>query len=296
MQRLKFLALVLVLGAMLLPTAQAEDLFFDSNGVQIHYTVQGEGIPVVLIHGFTSNAAGNWGAPGITAALAEDYRVVTLDARGHGKSGKPHGGEHYGVQMANDVIGLLDHLKIEKAHIVGYSMGGMITINLLANHPDRFLSAVPAGFGWMKIDDDAANMNVLAESLEQGNGFAPLIEMLTPEGQPAPSKEQIDMFNTMLSAQNDVLALAGAARGFPRLFVTEQQLRDNKVPTLSIVGGIDPLRADVDELAKVMANHKVVIVEGADHMTAFANPAFISALKSFLASHGEEGSDSKEGL
>src|SRR5258708_36291477 len=116
-----------------------KDLFFDSNGVKIHYNVFGKGEPVLLIHGFTVNIQKQWGAPGIIKELSKDYQVIALDNRGHGLSDKPHGPEKYGKEMAEDAIRLLDHLKIKKAHVVGYSMGAMITNYLVVSHPDRIL-------------------------------------------------------------------------------------------------------------------------------------------------------------
>ena len=71
---------------------------------------------------------------------------------GHGKSGKPRGTSQYGVEMARDVIRLLDHLQISRAHMVGYSMGGFIVMNLLAAHPDRFLTATLGGSGGVRED------------------------------------------------------------------------------------------------------------------------------------------------
>src|SRR5262245_64521390 len=103
---------------------------FDSNGVKIYYTVEGQGQPVVIFHGAFSSADMNWRLPGTIKTLAAHYQVIALDARGHGRSDKPAREEDYGVEMADDVIRLLDHLKIEKAHIVGYSMGGMIAMKV----------------------------------------------------------------------------------------------------------------------------------------------------------------------
>ena len=119
--------------------------FFESDGVRLHYTDEGAGEPVILIHGFATNADLNWRVPGITQALAEDYRAIALDVRGHGLSDKPHGVDQYGTKMVNDVIRLMDHLEIEKAHVVGYSMGGFITLKLITMYPDRIISAAPCG-------------------------------------------------------------------------------------------------------------------------------------------------------
>jgi pimeloyl-ACP methyl ester carboxylesterase len=102
---------------------------FDSKGVSIQYTVEGSGPPVVLIHGLFASGDLNWRLPGITAALAKDYQVISMDVRGHGGSGKPKETNAYGAESAEDVVRLLDHLHIPKAHVIGYSIGGMITIH-----------------------------------------------------------------------------------------------------------------------------------------------------------------------
>ena len=121
---------------------------FIFNGVPIQYSIEGKGEPVVLIHGLFASARINWRISGIIKALAKDYQVIAMDVRGHGGSGKPKEDEAYGVEMMEDVVRLLDHLNIQKAHVVGYSMGGMITMKLLTRHPDRVRSAILGGMGW----------------------------------------------------------------------------------------------------------------------------------------------------
>src|SRR5262245_18097621 len=111
------------------------DQYFDSNGVKIHYRIWGNGDPIVLVHGFTASIDANWVQPGIVDALSKDFKVIALDLRGQGKSDKPHDPAAYGEQMGEDVIRLMDHLKIEKAHIVGYSLGGFTTLKLVTLHP-----------------------------------------------------------------------------------------------------------------------------------------------------------------
>lgn len=264
-----------------------EDKFFDSDGVKIRYIEQGKGEPVVLVHGFTASAELNWVSPGVYPDLARDYHVIALDCRGHGKSDKPHDRKAYGASMAKDVANLLDHLKIEKAHIAGYSMGGMIVLNFLINHPDRCVSAIVGGQGWN--DPAAGGLAVatqIAESLEKGEGLRPLMELLTPAGQPKPTDEQLKAMNTMLMATNDPKALAAVARGFDGLSVTKAQLAKNKVPTLGVIGEIDPLKTATDAMAANMPNvEKVAVIPGADHITAFSNPQFTAAIREFLGKH-----------
>ena len=287
MRKIAFLGILVVTLLAVAPLAVAEDEFFDSDGVQIHYQVEGEGEPVVLIHGFTASTAANWIGPGIFKALAEDYRVIGIDMRGHGKSGKPHGKENYGAKMSKDVINLLDELGIAKAHIMGYSMGGFITTNILCNYPDRVISAISGGAGWTRPGGlVSGGSNEIAEALENGQGLAPLFAALTPEGAPPMPQEQIDAMNRVLLATNDPLALAGVMRGMAELQVTESQLKANRVPTRAIIGEIDPLKATVDEMEEVMSALDVVVVDGADHMTAFVNPAFLQAARQHLGVNG----------
>jgi len=128
-------------------TANSTDFTFDSDGVDIFYSVEGEGEPVVLIHGAGATGAINWRVPKIVQMLSQKYRVITMDVRGHGKSDKPDNGA-VGAAAAEDVRRLLDHLDLENAHIVGYSMGSMITLKLMTEYPERVRSAVIGGMGW----------------------------------------------------------------------------------------------------------------------------------------------------
>jgi len=283
-RRLTFAVALLALFAS--SASAADDKYFDSNGVKIHYIVEGQGEPVVLIHGFTASIQTQWGVPGILNKLNKDYQVVALDNRGHGRSEKPHDPKQYGDETVNDVIRLMDHLKIAKAHIVGYSMGGFMTSRLMTLRPERVITATLGGAGWSQADDARVSfMTELADSLDSGNGIGPLIKQLTPANRPQPSEEQIKAINQMLLLTNDPKALSACIRGMRGLAVTEDKLKNNKVPTLALIGEIDPLRIGVDEMAKVMPALKVEVLEGADHMNAFARPRFIEVLKEFLADH-----------
>jgi pimeloyl-ACP methyl ester carboxylesterase len=278
---------LVALCAILAATARAaEDQYFDSDGVKIHYIIEGEGEPVVLIHGFTASIPVQWQLPGIVSKLSQDYKVIALDNRGHGRSDKPRDPQQYGAEMVEDVIRLLDHLKIEKAHIVGYSMGGFMTGYLISKYPDRVLSATLGGAGWSQKDDPRlAFIDDLAASLESGKGIGPLIVQLTPPDSPKPTEEQISAINQMLMLTNDSKALAACIRGIKGLAVAEESLKKNQVPTLAIIGARDPLKTGVDEMAERMTNLKVRVIDGADHMTCFTHPKFIGDLKEFLASH-----------
>jgi len=267
---------------------RADDLkgtFFPSNGVKLHYVEEGSGEPVVMLHGFTINGRINWDLPGITGVLKKKYRVITLDARGHGRSEKPHDPARYGVEMVEDVVRLMDHLHIERAHVVGYSMGGFITNKLVTLHPDRVISATLGGAGWGRADDPPKFLDALAVSLEQGKGITPLLIALNPPGSPPPTEEHLRFANQMLTFTNDQKALAAVVRGMPGLAVPREALEKNRVPVLAIVGEFDPLKVGVDALDGVMPNLKIVVVPGADHMSTFYEPQFVETLSGFLAAH-----------
>src|SRR5262249_46393948 len=150
------------------------------------------------IHGFTANVEMNWKVPGIIQGLAKNYQVIALDNRGHGKSDKPHDPKQYGREMVEDAVRLLDHLKIHKAHIVGYSMGAGITAKFLATHPERFLTATLGGHAGLKEGADTSFYDQLADSLDQGKGLGLLIARLTPPGKPQPTEQEIKTINAML--------------------------------------------------------------------------------------------------
>ena len=110
------------------PIAHAKEQYFESTGVPIRFVDEGQGVPVVLIHGLTGSAE-NWTERGVLQRLSGQYRTIALDCRGHGKSGKPHDRAAYGKQMVRDVVALLDYLNIEDAHIMGYSIKNYFPIS-----------------------------------------------------------------------------------------------------------------------------------------------------------------------
>lgn len=278
-----FFCLALIARADDAPQAWNTDHFFDSDGVRIRYITLGEGEPVVLVHGFTATLESNWG-PRTVKKLAENYRAIAFDNRGHGKSDKPHSPEAYGTHMVDDIVRLLDHLGIEKAHIVGYSMGGFITAKMTTMYPERMLSATLGGAGWMDPENQVIELNdELAQSLENGHGMGPLIKALTPAGRPEPTEQQIAVINNMMEATNDVKALAAVIRAMGQLSVTREELEANQVPTLALIGSIDPLIASVIPMQGVMPNLEIVRIEGANHLTASRHPVFMSALQTHLA-------------
>ena len=264
-----------------LTSVQASADTFESDGVDIYYTVRGSGEPVVLIHGFLATAE-MFDASGVMDALADEYEAIALDNRGHGASGKPRDAAAYGEHMVTDVINLLDHLGIEKANILGYSMGGMVTQALAIRYPERVIKAVIGGAGGSS-GSDTAWVDALIASLDSGNGIGPLMVALTASGQPLPTSEQIAAANEQVFATNDPQVVAAVVRGFPELLdVTEAELRENEIPLLYLVGGLDRMKEGVDSIRTIAGNAQFKTVPDADHFTAFANPLFLQYAEEFL--------------
>jgi pimeloyl-ACP methyl ester carboxylesterase len=278
-------AIVFLMTSVCLAATPVKQGEFLSNGVKIHYIAAGEGEPVILIHGFCANAQNNWVLPGVFDKLARHYHVVALDNRGHGVSGKPHEVDKYGMEMVEDIPRLMDHLHIQKANIVGYSMGGFITGALLATHPERVICATMGGAGWSRDEDDHSILDALAKSLDEGKGITPLMKALTPKGQPVPTDEQMKFRNQLVMAANDSKALAACVRGLLQLHVKREALENNKVPVLAVCGELDPLKKGVDAMDGVCKNLTVVIVKGGDHMSTMRSPVFEHAIEEFLAAH-----------
>src|SRR5215470_4672569 len=133
MFRTRCLIAVVVSCGFLPLSASAQN--FTANGVKIRYLDEGKGDAVVLVHGLFADTFWNWQINGVVKDLSKDHRVISIDLPGHGIfSDRPLNKEAYGEQYVDDVALLLDHLKLKKAHLVGYSMGGMITMKFMVKH------------------------------------------------------------------------------------------------------------------------------------------------------------------
>ncbi len=271
------------------PAASA-DRWFDSAGVRIRYVDEGEGEPVVLVHSFTSDLDSSWRRAGVLAALAREHRIIALDLRGHGKSGKPHDANAYGAQMAWDVARLLDHLHLPRAHVVGYSLGGHVVAQLLTLAPERFVTATLGGAAgrrhWSAAND--AQIELEAAEMERGRLDAQILR-LWPTDRSPPSAEQLRSFADGLLAGKDPLALAAVRRSNRNQVIATAALAAVRVPMLGIVGSRDPYRTVMQELTPVLPDFELVVIEGATHANAPSKPEFVSAIRRFLQAHPMDG-------
>ena len=115
------------------------------DGVRIYYEVEGDGPPLVLLHGFPGSLR-FWRRAGYVDAFRESHRVILLDARGHGRSDKPHDPDAYDMQRrVQDITSVLDELAIVRSHFLGYSAGGRVAFGLAAYAPERITSYIIGG-------------------------------------------------------------------------------------------------------------------------------------------------------
>lgn len=283
--------LVWAVAAAAQPTAAPSapsDQFFDSNGVRIRFVEQGQGPAIVLMHGYTGTLDRHFIANGVFANLAKDYRVIAIDLRGHGKSDKPHDANAYGETMAGDVVRLLDHLKIPRAHVLGYSLGAMIAGRLAAMHPARLIGV--AYVASLPLLESATYMDTFAQEavkeLESDLPFKSLVVALQAPGAKPPSDDEIRKTVAPLVAANDVRALAALWRGYKTLSVSNQQLAAVQVPSIVLVGSNDSSGAGVPELNKTHPQIRTVVVQGAEHGGpggVLRRAEFMAALREFLA-------------
>ncbi|MEM7364643.1 MAG: alpha/beta hydrolase [Pseudomonadota bacterium] len=265
--------------------ATVQEGVFDSNGIKIRYVTAGQGEPIVLLHGWMSDAS-MWGNLE-TNPTAQNFQLIAVDLRGHGESGKPHNLEMYGAEMAEDVVRLLDHLTLDKAHLVGYSMGTIIAGKVAATHPDRVLSTVFGGQApilsqGLKVDSD--EVNLFATAVEEGRGLGSYLIAVSPADQPTLSLDQANGLAEIIYAGKDVKAFATAGRGIKHLDVSIDELERYKSPMLFIYGSEEA--TETKERAHTIVNElgrgTITVIEGADHMTTLTHPEFGKAMNEFL--------------
>lgn len=246
---------------------------FDSAGVRLAYDDEGSGDPVVLVHGFASSRRDNWHDTGLFDALVDaGRRVLALDVRGHGESEKPHDPAAYDpAALAADVVRLLDHRSVERADLVGYSMGGRIALTLLLDHPERFGDAVVAGMG--------------SHAFEGDEGSSAIADALATDD-PGSLDDYARRFRRFAESRgNDLGALATLQRA-PRRDVSPDEFGavDNRV--LVLIGADDDVVGDPGPLADALPNATLVRVPGEDHLTTVDTAAFETALVDFLGRTG----------
>ena len=243
---------------------------FDSDGVEIAYIDEGAGDPVLLIHGFASNIATNWTDPSWVRTLTSaGRRVIAYDNRGHGQSAKLYDLEDYGAPiMAEDARRLLDHLGLERADVLGYSMGARIAAFLGIGHPQRVRSLIFGGLG-INMVRGVAGTGPVARALE-----ADSIEEVTN-----PTARTFRAFAEQTGS--DLRALAACIRS-SRAPITAEALGGLTCPVLVVVGETDVIGGSASELAALIPGAQAVEIPGRDHMKSVGDKTFKQAVLEFL--------------
>jgi pimeloyl-ACP methyl ester carboxylesterase len=229
---------------------QKDGTFTTKDGVKIHYLTHGDsGSWVVLVHGYSDNAQRMWFNTGIAPEIAKHHRVVALDNRNHGQSDKPVPG---GSGRAQDVVELMDHFKIERAHIHGYSMGGGIVASLLGMIPERFITA---GFGGSGMNETNEKYRAEAEALDDA----------LPKATGADA-EGMDRFRSRVAAARP----AGSPAAAPAPAAPAVDLTRLNIPILAVNGSFDNPYRKTHRFWREAKTFQNVILPNKTHLTAIA--------------------------
>jgi pimeloyl-ACP methyl ester carboxylesterase len=243
---------------------------FHNGDVEIAYLDEGEGDPTLLVHGFASSKNVNWVYPTWVSELKKNgRRVIALDNRGHGDSAKLYDAAQYDIAiMAGDVAALMDHLNIERADVMGYSLGSRMTAVLARSQPQRLRSAILGGIGIGLIEGGGPGENVAA-ALE-----APSLDEVTD-----PVGRTFRAFADQ--TRSDRRALAACLRGSRRL-MTKDEAASITVPVLIAVGTADEIAGSAAALGKIIPGSRVLDIPNRDHMRAVGDKVYKAGVLEFL--------------
>jgi pimeloyl-ACP methyl ester carboxylesterase len=243
------------------PKTWTDHTFTTTTGVKLHFIEQGQGAPVILIHGLTSSAVGNWFNTGVAQRLAKTNRVIALDMRGHGDTGAVPADAK--GDMIGDVVELMNFLKIDKAHIGGYSMGGATTAGLLKRAPERFITASLMGIG--------------VKETPEWEGKGPK-DPAAPAGAPPATPRKAR------SAAGYPTPDRGAPPGAP-VANQDVDLTRIKFPVLSINGSNDYPLSKTHRMWRELEDYTYIVIPGRNHMQASSDPLFGEKLAQFIVAH-----------
>lgn len=245
---------------------------FISNDTRLTYIDEGDGEPILLIHGFASNVETNWRGPGWIAALrGAGFRVVAFDHRGHGSSDKTYDSELYTIEsLAADALALLDHLGIQRADIMGYSMGARVSALIAIEHPERVRRLILGGMG-TRLFSGAPKTDEIAEALE-ADSLADVTD------------DYARTFRRFADAtRGDRRALAACIRA-PRTPLPEERLKRISAPTLVAVGSEDVVSGPAQPLVDAIPGSRALDIPGRDHNRAVGDKVFREGVLEFLKS------------
>ena len=253
----------------------AADQQFTADGVTLRYRDAGTGDPIILIHGYSATLES---MAGIARALPQEHRMIALDVRGFGRSTKFAEPSRFGQLMVDDVVRLMDHLKIARAHLIGHSMGALIAANVAARYPDRVSSAALVAGPFYA--DEATFRKETARwitDLEAGKGLTNFMLWLFPAFKP----EMAAGFSAQVMKANDPGSLIAVMRSLPELTIAGLPKSGDRV--LLVAGTGDPLFPLSGAFVKQSRGARIVEIAGADHMNVITNAQAVTAMRELLA-------------
>ena len=258
--------------------------YIDNEGIKIYYEIEGDGPPVIVIHGFASSLEVNWKQTNWVEALKDNYRLILIDCRGHGKSDKPHDKSNYGQKMTEDVVKLMDHLSIEKANFLGYSMGAYMTFRLLLRKPHLFISAILGGFAMNLMQDEKERSNYRESTIRR-------IEAFKADNVDEVKDPMALAFRQFAELRgNDLKALAAEMAGglqersesIESPSQIKEALKTIKTPVMTVVASNDFIPGDKSLIAQIVPNACHFQIQGKDHLTVVPDSKFKMVVKAFL--------------
>jgi pimeloyl-ACP methyl ester carboxylesterase len=246
-----------------------DDFAVTVDGLRIAYRNVGVGVPVLLLHGFASSIEQNWRATGWIDTLCDaGFRVIALDFRGHGHSDTPHDPALYGDAMLHDIAAVMEAADAASAHVMGYSMGGMMGIHLLLQRPERVNRLIVAGVG-QRYFTRPLHYRAIAAALKRNEADDPT---------------SAHFLHFASQSGKDRLALAACIEAeFPRH--DADALQSAKRPVLVVCGTNDEAAGTPEPLAAAFLDGRAVPLPGRDHMSAVGDAGYKLAAKEFFSAH-----------
>ena len=256
--------------------------YANNQGVRIYYEIEGEGPPLVLVHGL-GVSIDHWRQVGYVEALKNDYRLILVDARGHGSSDKPHDPAAYSLElMATDIVALLDGLHTARAHFLGYSFGGWIGWGIAEHAPERFHSLIVGGAAPPREvlpEEPKSFLNLFQKGMD---AWLSEVEPMwgsrwTPEVMAMGRANDLDALIALVSADDRV-----RGRDFEDILPTVM------IPCLLYVGVDDGSYAGAKKASEAIPNATFVSFPGLNHVEAlYRLDLVLPHVRRFLAQVGE---------
>jgi pimeloyl-ACP methyl ester carboxylesterase len=264
--------------------------YVHNKGVKIHYEVEGQGPPLVLMPGL-AGTLDDWRLFGYSQVLGKEYQLILIDPRGRGESDKPYDAKDYDLKLlVEDVVAVLDNLNIKKAHYFGYSWGGMVGWRILLYAPERFTSLILGGSRYPLTGKEEMDSNV-ATAIQIG------LELAFKEAPDRPMEFFVSMVEKKLGFQYpsgrraqmlalDPHAVLASFYSIPDQKVipaAEEALPGVSLPCLVFVGEADPWYPKAKECARLMPGATFFSLPEIGHEALEYNDLVLPHIREFLA-------------